>query len=369
MLRYTPSQNIAEQFPISIITELYPILTHCWGKPYLITLLNNSERLIHCWAILNSNTMLRYTPSQNITEQFPISIITELYPILTHCWGKPYLITLLSNSQILIHCWAILNSNTLLRYTPSQNIAEQFPISIITELYPIITHCWGKPYLITLLSNSQILIHCWAILNSNTLLRYTPSQNITEQFPISIITELYPILTHCWGKPYLITLLSNSQILIHCWAILNSNTLLRYTPSQNIAEQFPISIITELYPIITHCWGKPYLITLLSNSQILIHCWAILKSNTLLRYTPSQNITEQFPISIITELYPILTHCWGKPYLITLLSNSQILIHCWAILNSNTLLRYTPSQNIAEQFPISIITELYPILTHCWGIP
>ena len=27
------------------------------------------------------------------------------------------------------------------------------------------------------------------------------------------------------------------------------------------------------------------------------------------------------------------THCWGIPYLITLLSNSQILIHCWAIPN------------------------------------
>ena len=207
--------------------------------------------------------MLRYTPSQNIAEHFPISIITELYPILTHCWGKPYLITLLSNSQILIHCWAILNSNTLLRYTPFQNIAEQFPISKITELYPILTHCWGKPYLITLLSNSQILIHCWAILNSNTLLRYTPSQNIAEQFPISIITELYPIITHCWDIPYLITLLSNSQRLILCWAIPNPNTLLRYSLSYYIAEEFPISIHTELYPILTHLWGTPNFDTLL----------------------------------------------------------------------------------------------------------
>ena len=151
--------------------------------------------------------MLRYTESQNIAEQFPISIITELYPILTHCWDIPYLITLLSTSQILIHCWAILNSNTLLRYTDSQNIAEQFPISLLTELYPILTHRWGIPYLITLLSNSQRLILCWAIPNPNTLLRYTLAYYIDKQFSKTNtllsysqsqhIVEVYPILLHC----------------------------------------------------------------------------------------------------------------------------------------------------------------------------
>ena len=54
----------------------------------------------------------------------------------------------------------------------------------------------------------------------------------------------------------------------------------------------------------------------------------------------------------IVELYPILTHCWGKPYLITLLSNSQfqyiaelypILANCWGLPNINTLLSYTLS--------------------------
>ena len=251
------------------ITEVYPVLTH-WSVVYAILLLR--------WSTACFITFLRFTQLYHIAE---------LYPIVTHCWGIRYLNTLLSNSQILIHCWAIPNLNTLLRYNLSQKIAEQFPISIHTELYPILTHCWGIPYLNTLLSNSQILIHCWAIPNLNTLLRYNLSQKIAEQFPISIHTELYPILTHCWGIPYLNTLLSNSQILIHCWAIPNLNTLLRYSLSQKIAEQFPISIHTELYPTLTHCWAIPYLNTLLSNSQILIHCWAIPNPNTPLRYSLS----------------------------------------------------------------------------------
>ena len=43
----------------------------------------------------------------------------------------------------------------------------------------------------------------------------------------------------------------------------------------------------------------------------------------------------------IVELYPILTHCWGIPYLFTLLSNSQF----------------------------QYLAELYPIPAHCWGLP
>ena len=73
--------------------------------------------------------------------------------------------------------------------------------------------------------------------------------------------------------------------------------------------------------------------------------------STLLKYTLFQ---------YVAELYPILTHCWGIPYLITLLSNSQFTIHCWAIPKPNTLLRYSPSYYTAEQIPISI---------QCWAIP
>ena len=343
MLRHSLSQNIAGQFPNSILTELYPILTHCWGIPCPNTLLSNSQILIRCWVIRNPNTMLRHSLSRNIAGQFPKSILTELYPILTHCWGIPCLNTLLSNSQKLVHCWAIPNPNTFLRHSLSQNIAEQFPNSILTELYPILTHCWGIPYLNTLLSNSQILIHCWALPNPNTLLRHILSENIAEQFPIAKLTELYPILRHCWGIPCLNTLLSNSQILINCWAIPTPNTMLRHSLSQNIARQFPNSILTELYPILTPCWGIPYLKTLLSNSRILKHGWAISNPNTSLRYSVSQNTAEQIPISIHTELYPVLTHCWGVPYINTVLSNSQILIHCWATTNPNTALRYSVS--------------------------
>ena len=197
-------------------------ILHYRGIPCLNTLVGSVRYLI---------TSLKYSMFHYILRFTQLYHIAELYPTLTHCWGIRYLNTLLSNSQILIHCWAIPNLNTLLRYNLSQKIAEQFPISIHTELYPILTHCWGIPYLNTLLSNSQILIHCWAIPNLNTLLRYNLSQKIAEQFPISIHTELHPTLTHCWAIPYLNTLLSQSQILIHCWAIPNPNTPLRYSLS------------------------------------------------------------------------------------------------------------------------------------------
>ena len=138
-------------------TEAYPVLIH-WGVVDAILILCRSTA---CFIIL-----------LNFTQHF---YIAELYPILIHCWVIPFLITSLSNSQILIHCWAIPNSNTLLRYSLSQNIAEQFPLSILTELYPILTHCWGITYLNTLLSNSQLLIHFWPIPNPNTSLRYSLS--------------------------------------------------------------------------------------------------------------------------------------------------------------------------------------------------
>ena len=93
---------------------------------YLITLLKYRlyhyivelfPTLLHCWVVPNANTLLRYTLSYYIAKQFPISILTELYPTLRQNWGTRYLIILLSNSQLLILCWAIPNPNTSLRYT------------------------------------------------------------------------------------------------------------------------------------------------------------------------------------------------------------------------------------------------------------
>ena len=90
------------------ITELYPVLIHCWVL-YAILLL--------WWKTACFITLLSFTQ---------IFYNAELYPILTHSWGTPYLISLLSNSQILVQCWATPNPNTLLRYTLSSSIAQQF---------------------------------------------------------------------------------------------------------------------------------------------------------------------------------------------------------------------------------------------------
>ena len=197
--------------------------------------------------------------------------------MLSHCWSIPYPITLLSNFQLLIHCWATTNPNTLLRYSLFYYIAEHFRISVHTELYPILSHCWGIPYLITLLSTSRILIHCWATPNPNTLLRYSLFYYIAEHFRISIHTQLYPILSHCWGIPYLITLLSNFQILVHCWATPNPNTLLRYSLFYYIAENFRISIY----------WDRPYPITLLRYTLSYYIAKQFPNTNSLLSYTQS----------------------------------------------------------------------------------
>ena len=141
---------------------------------------------------------------------------------------------------ILLLCWSTACFITLFSFT------QPFYIG---ELYSILTHCWGIPCPFTLLINSQKLILCWATPNPNTLLRYSLSQQIAEQFPISIHTELYPILTHCWGIPYLITSLSNSQVLIHCWATSNPNILLRYTQLLlYIAEVNPNSLHDRVIP-------------------------------------------------------------------------------------------------------------------------
>ena len=83
------------------ITEVYPVLIH-WWVVYAILLL--------CWSPASFITLLSFTQRFH----FP-----ELYTILTRSLGWPYLITLLRNSQRLIHCWAIPNPHTLLRYSLS----------------------------------------------------------------------------------------------------------------------------------------------------------------------------------------------------------------------------------------------------------
>ena len=89
--------------PISIQWLGHPnpnsLLLHDRSIPWLNTLVGSVRYLI---------TLLKY---------LLFHYIVEFYPILTHCWGQPYLKRLLSNSQKLIHCWAIPNPNTLLRYT------------------------------------------------------------------------------------------------------------------------------------------------------------------------------------------------------------------------------------------------------------
>ena len=91
----------------------------------------------------------------------------------------------------------------------------------ITEAYPVLIHWWVV---------DAILLLCWSTACFTTLLSFT------QYF---YIAELYLILIHCPGKPYLITWLSNSQILINCWTIPNPKT----------------------------CQDIAYLNTLLSNSQ------------------------------------------------------------------------------------------------------
>ena len=128
-----------------------------------------------------------------ITEVYPVLILWwVVYAILLLCWSTTCFITLVSFTQLFLHCWTTPNHNTLFRYTLFYYIAEQFSISITTGPYPIPTHCWGIPYLITLLSNSQILIHCWAIPNPNILLMYTQLWNIAEVNPNSIHYRVIP---------------------------------------------------------------------------------------------------------------------------------------------------------------------------------
>ena len=73
--------------------------------------------------------------------------------------------------------------------------------------------------------------------------------------------------------------------------------------------------IAELFPILKHCWGILYLITLLRFSQSwniadvyphLLPCWVVPKLKTLLMYSVCY---------YMAELKPILLHCRTMVYL------------------------------------------------------
>ena len=146
--------------------------------------------LLHYRIILSPNTMVGSVDSLIILPKYSLLFyLVEPYP------------------NFFFFCWAISNSNTLLSFTLFWYIAELV----------------------------SVFLHCWAILNLNTLLEYSESQYVAEKNPsftmLSIsqfqyIAELYAILTLYRGIPFVITLLSCSQILLECWAHSNLNTLL-----------------------------------------------------------------------------------------------------------------------------------------------
>ena len=191
--------------------------------------------VLQCWAVSNFITMLRYT----------LFYYIALLPRLSkRCWRKAFLFTLLSTHSFI----------ELLAYTLSPHVADQPHFYNSAELYSIVTHCWGKLCLNTLLNCSQsynnaglhlVLLYCWAVLNLKTLLAYTLtfySDGETQLFYIAVvyfvfylaghsqfeeITELYPIPTQCWGISCLINMLNNP----------NLKTSLNYTLSYSNADQ------------------------------------------------------------------------------------------------------------------------------------
>ena len=113
---------------------------------------------------------------------------------------------------------------------------------------------------------------------------------------------LHAIMIHCGTKSAQIALLKHWRT--HTLDFFGSPTLTHFhdsdTQMQTIEEN-----ITETYPVLIH-WLVVYAILILCRSTdwfiILLSC------------------TQQF---YNAELYPIIKHCWGKPYLNTFQSNSQ----------------------------------------------
>ena len=134
-----------------------------------------SEKLrrpvLHAIKISNGTKSIRIAPHSTLTDscthlakiptvsqfndsdtqiQTISSYTIEAYPVLIHWWVA---------DAILLLCWSTACFVTLLSFTQHFYIAE---------LYLILIQCRGIPHLITWLSNSQVLIHCWAITNPKT---------------------------------------------------------------------------------------------------------------------------------------------------------------------------------------------------------
>ena len=75
---------------------------------------------------------------------------------------------------------------------------------------------------------------------------------------------------------------------------------------------------------------------------ILLLCLSTAPFITLLSYN------EHFYIADLCLILSLCSDGWSIPYLITLLSNCQIPIHCWAMPNPNTLFTYTLPYYIAK---------------------
>ena len=89
---------------------------------------------------------------------------------------------------------------------------------------------------------------------------------------------------------------------------------------------------------------------------------------TLLKYSLFNIFLRYTQHFYKAELYPILTHFWGIAYPITSLSNSQFqyITELYPILTHCWGIAYLIT--LLSYSQIQYVTELYPILTHCWGI-
>ena len=127
-------------------------MNSCVLRNLLIWLPNNAESI--CRKVGENWATLSQFDDSDAQIQTLYYCITEAHPVFIHWWVV---------DAILLLCWSIARFITLLTFTQHFHIAE---------LYPVPIHCLGIRNLITLLSNFQKLIQCWAIPNPNTLLRY-----------------------------------------------------------------------------------------------------------------------------------------------------------------------------------------------------
>ena len=131
---------------------LHAFIVHCGTKSARIapsnTLTDSYTRLLpKAQPYLNFMTRTPKCKQYNVTlAKYTVLILWYVvYAILLLCWSTPWFFYMVELYRTISPCWAMPNATTLLIYTLSYYIAEQFPI-------------W---------------IHCRAIPNPNTLLRFT----------------------------------------------------------------------------------------------------------------------------------------------------------------------------------------------------